>query len=767
MASASKERANNEAFSFEKQEKKVFSQNGEDGIIQAIFQCIGETDRIYVEIGCEDGQECNSRLLNERGWRGWLFDDKHQNEKLNLIQERFNIDNAVQILNDCSIPERFDFLSIDIDFNDFHVLNTILASRRPRVIVVEHNSSLGPAIDAVTPYLPNWSWDGTQWFGASLSAFCELAKIHDYTPVYVESNGVNLFLVQSSEWKSFPTTSRDDLYRSPSYGPAKQGHPKDSLDRPWLTSKHYLTSGIERAQTKYGVISYLKYDEFIGAIFSRGGYWEETEIVAVANKLMGVRGTCIDVGSHVGSHAIGLSKLCQDLFFVCFEPQEMLYLILERNVAENMLWSRFRTFQKAVIHSTGCTTRLASSFSDGTSFNYPIVYDGNTPANFGGVQLGTKGSETMSISLDELDLHDVVYLKIDVEGSEKLVFSGAKRMVALQKPLIFYEERTDRKLQDETLDYLKVPQLVRDFDIGSYLLGLGYKLAPLGQDFIAIPPLERHLELSHITPDASLPLSMSVTSSLIPPVLFQTWKSREDLPPYFAMCRDSFVDATPGFTRPLWSDDDNRDFINNYYAWFLPVYDSYPAEIYRADAIRYFFLYSYGGIYCDLDVVCLRSLDQLRKQSGVLLCRMGTDPAMPHSIPNAAMASQVRHPFWLLVIRIMMEVANKSGYNLRPEYMTGPVILKSAFDMWVHNNSLARQLVNPIKRLLSSELSPLECAKVRLLDSYHWFPLDWSDPIHSRFRSLLMDNGKSLTAEECKSLFPKSTLTTFWSHSWE
>ena len=66
-------------------EKKVWSQNGEDGVIQAVFDAIGFTNRFYVEFGVGDGSECNSRLLSENGWNG-LWMDACANENNNVMR---------------------------------------------------------------------------------------------------------------------------------------------------------------------------------------------------------------------------------------------------------------------------------------------------------------------------------------------------------------------------------------------------------------------------------------------------------------------------------------------------------------------------------------------------------------------------------------------------------------------------------------------------------------------------------------------------------
>ena len=60
----------------------------------------------------------------------------------------------------------------------------------------------------------------------------------------------------------------------------------------------------------------------------------------------------------------------------------------------------------------------------------------------------------------------------------------------------------------------------------------------------------------------------------------------------------------------------------------------------RVDAVRYFFLYHFGGLYVEMDAECLRPVAPLFQSGDVWLGRMGSNPAFAHSIPNAIMASR-------------------------------------------------------------------------------------------------------------------------------
>ncbi|MCA1553972.1 MAG: glycosyltransferase, group 2 family protein, partial [Chloroflexi bacterium] len=96
----------------------------------------------------------------------------------------------------------------------------------------------------------------------------------------------------------------------------------------------------------------------------------------------------------------------------------------------------------------------------------------------------------------------------------------------------------------------------------------------------------------------------------IPKIIHQTWKTRE-LPDRWQRLQRTWLEMHPHWEYRLWTDEDNRAFIQTYYPWFLSIYDSYPQSNFRADAFRYFVMAHYGGVYVDLDCECLRPLDTL------------------------------------------------------------------------------------------------------------------------------------------------------------
>jgi mannosyltransferase OCH1-like enzyme len=96
----------------------------------------------------------------------------------------------------------------------------------------------------------------------------------------------------------------------------------------------------------------------------------------------------------------------------------------------------------------------------------------------------------------------------------------------------------------------------------------------------------------------------------IPKLLHQTWKDTE-IPEHYRPLAATWIENHPGWTYQLWTDEMNREFIREYHHDFLELYDSYEFNIQRVDAVRYFILYSYGGIFVDLDFECIKNVEPI------------------------------------------------------------------------------------------------------------------------------------------------------------
>ena len=96
----------------------------------------------------------------------------------------------------------------------------------------------------------------------------------------------------------------------------------------------------------------------------------------------------------------------------------------------------------------------------------------------------------------------------------------------------------------------------------------------------------------------------------VPKNVHLTWKSART-PSSLAGCCLSFARISPNWEINLSDDDQCLAFVAKEFPDFLSCYLSYPPSILRADIWRVLVLYKYGGVYADIDVECLRPLDEL------------------------------------------------------------------------------------------------------------------------------------------------------------
>jgi hypothetical protein len=190
---------------------QYFSQNYEDGMIAEIFRRIGAPSRTFVEVGAGDGTENNTAALLSIGWSGWWVDgDESTCEKigswidstpnassrLRIHHAMVSPDNIQAHFSDLGIPREVDLFYLDIDLDTYHIWKS-LGDFRPRAIVVEYNAGFPPDVAWIHPYEPGRTWDGTQFFGASLKAFERLGASYGYSLVGCDITGINAFFVRN------------------------------------------------------------------------------------------------------------------------------------------------------------------------------------------------------------------------------------------------------------------------------------------------------------------------------------------------------------------------------------------------------------------------------------------------------------------------------------------------------------------------------------------------------------------------------------------
>jgi mannosyltransferase OCH1-like enzyme len=124
----------------------------------------------------------------------------------------------------------------------------------------------------------------------------------------------------------------------------------------------------------------------------------------------------------------------------------------------------------------------------------------------------------------------------------------------------------------------------------------------------------------------------------------QTWKTR-DIPDRWLSGYNSIRKLNPDWEYTLMTDDDNLQFVKDHFPQYVSGYNALWYPIMRADAIRYMYLYLYGGIYIDLDFICHKSFNELLKSvdtsNDIFLRRSFIGPS------NDFLMSKPYEKFWL------------------------------------------------------------------------------------------------------------------------
>lgn len=201
---------------YEKYKKDVFSQTGEDGLIEYFLSKMGAQAGYFVEFGAWDGKHLsNCAYLAQKGWRGCFIEG--DSNRFNDLVRNYEGNKKIDTLNCFVMPEgersldallptvnapkNIDVLSIDIDGYDYAIWEKLRAFK-PKLVVVEYN----PTIPANVVHVQQ-EHDQT-CFGNSLAAFWDLALNKGYR------------LIASTDWNAFFISLEDCInYGIPDYTP--------------------------------------------------------------------------------------------------------------------------------------------------------------------------------------------------------------------------------------------------------------------------------------------------------------------------------------------------------------------------------------------------------------------------------------------------------------------------------------------------------------------------------------------------------------------
>ena len=214
-------------------EFKVFSQFGDDGIIQYLIHKLQIKNKFFVEFGVENYRESNTRfLLQNDNWQGLVMDCSA--DDINEIRNQWYFwrhslraqcefvtrDNIEDLLGQAGVSEDIGLMHIDIDGNDYWVWESI-TNIHPVIVIMEYNSLFGANRSITTPY--SKTFDRFQYhysgllFGASLAALIDQGARKGYAFVGCNSAGNNAYFVRLDQVGDLPVKSLSEGYVESSF----------------------------------------------------------------------------------------------------------------------------------------------------------------------------------------------------------------------------------------------------------------------------------------------------------------------------------------------------------------------------------------------------------------------------------------------------------------------------------------------------------------------------------------------------------------------
>jgi hypothetical protein len=221
-------------------EFRVYSQWGEDGIIEWLAAHVPVPNTRFIEFGVETFREANCRfLMHNRNWKGLVIDGSEANMASLRAQPYFwmydltakssfvTAENIDALITEAGFAGPLGILSVDVDGNDYWIWQAI-QSVQPAIVICEVNPILGDTRAVTVPYDPGFTRFAAHfsglYFGASICALRHLAKSKGYSFVGTSASGINAFFVRDDlaafvlelieEPRAFPSRHRDSRDRN-------------------------------------------------------------------------------------------------------------------------------------------------------------------------------------------------------------------------------------------------------------------------------------------------------------------------------------------------------------------------------------------------------------------------------------------------------------------------------------------------------------------------------------------------------------------------
>jgi mannosyltransferase OCH1-like enzyme len=188
----------------------------------------------------------------------------------------------------------------------------------------------------------------------------------------------------------------------------------------------------------------------------------------------------------------------------------------------------------------------------------------------------------------------------------------------------------------------------------------------------------------------------------IPHIIHQTApRDKNKWPQIWHTCQQSWKTHFPHFKYMMWHDEDLDHLMKNDFPEFYSMYKNYPKNIQRFDVARYFILYKYGGIYADMDYMCVKPFFNKIPHTKVSISE---SPWKEHEyLQNSLMISPRNNIFWKKVIQESINRYSTSSTRSSIVYSTGPLLITDVYKQHKHKvNVLPYENYNPVKKVTAS-----------------------------------------------------------------
>ena len=213
-------------------EYSIFSQFGDDGIIQWLIQNLDLPNKTFIEFGVEDYGESNTRfLMMNDNWSGFVMDGSESNiknlkssyyywkYKLDAKAVFINKENINNLIEEQEFDKDLGLLHIDLDGNDYYIWDAISVIE-PIIVIVEYNSIFGKDRPISTKYNANFIRSSSHYsnllFGTSIKSLYELAERKGYSFIGCNEGGNNAYFVRNDKLNDVvkPTTLEEGYTES-------------------------------------------------------------------------------------------------------------------------------------------------------------------------------------------------------------------------------------------------------------------------------------------------------------------------------------------------------------------------------------------------------------------------------------------------------------------------------------------------------------------------------------------------------------------------